>query len=58
MKEEELKKFCCTIRMIIEGAFEGHDDVALTSNEWPRKHICKIISGLDIVNVHNEMHNY
>ena len=44
--------------MIIEGAFEGYDDVALNSDEWPRNHICKVISGLDIANVHNEMHNY
>ena len=58
MKEEELKKYRCTVRMIIDGAFEGHDDVALISDEWPRKHICKLISGLDIASVHNEMHNY
>ena len=58
MKEEELKKFRCAIRLIVEGAFEGYDDIALTSDECPRKYFCKIITGLDIVNVHNEMHNY
>ena len=58
MKEEELKKFRCAIRLIVEGAFEGYDDVALTSDKCPRKHFRKIITGLDIVNVHNEMHNY
>ena len=58
MKEEELKKYRCTVRMIVDGAFEGYDDVAFDSEEWPRKHICKLISGLDIENVLNEMHNY
>ena len=53
-----LKKNRCAIRMIVDGAFEGHDDVALISDEWPRKHVFKLISGLEIVNVHNEMHNY
>ena len=33
MKEEDLKKFRCAIRMIVDGAFEGHDDVALISDE-------------------------
>jgi len=58
MKEDDLKKYRCTVRMIIDGAFEGYDDVALNSEEWPRKHICKVISGLDITNVHHEMFNY
>ena len=42
MKEEDLKKFRGTIRMIVNGAFEGH---------------VKLISGLEIINVLNEMHN-
>ena len=58
MKEEELTKFRCAIRLIVEGAFEGHDDIPLMSDQWPRKHICKIITGADIVNDRNEMHNY
>jgi len=58
MKEEDLKKFRCTIRMIVDGAFEGYDDIPLTSDEWPRKHICKLISGVEIVNVLDQMHNY
>ena len=58
MKEEDVKKFRCAIRMIVDGAFEGYDDIALISDEWPRKHVFKLISGLEIVNVHNEMHNY
>ena len=58
MKEEDLKKFRCAIIMIVDGTFEGYDDVALISDEWPRKHICKLISGLEIINVPNEMHNY
>ena len=44
--------------MIVEGAFEECDDVATTLDEWPRKYVCKIVSGLDIVNAHNEMRNY
>ena len=56
MKEEELKTYRCTIRMITDGAFEGYDDIPLVSNEWPRKHICKCI--LEIENVYDEMFNY
>ena len=33
LTEEELKKFRCAIRMIVEGAFEGNDDISLTSHE-------------------------
>ena len=33
IKGEKLKKFLCAIRLTVEGAFEGHDDVALTSDE-------------------------
>ena len=58
MKEEDLKKFRCAIRMIVDGAFEGYDDMPLISEEWPRNHICKVITGVEIVNVLNEMHNY
>ena len=50
MKDEELKKNRCAIRLIVEGAFEGHDDVASTSYEWSRKHFCKSVTGLYIVN--------
>ena len=58
MKEEDFKKFQCTIRIIVDRAFEGHDDAALTSDEWPRKHVCECMSGLEIVNVLNEMCDY
>ena len=58
MKEDELKKYRCAVRMVVEGAFEGYEDVALNSVEWPQKHICKLISGLEIANVHNDMYNY
>ena len=58
MKEEELKKCWCSVRMIADGAFEGYEDVALNSEEWPRKHICKLISGVEIANVLNEMCDY
>ena len=58
MKQADLKKHRYTVRMIIDGAFEGYEDVALNSDEWPSKHACKLIFGLDIANVHNEMCNY
>lgn len=58
MKEDELKKYRCAVRLIVDGAFEGYDDVAFDSEEWSRKHISKLITGLDVENVHNEMHNY
>jgi hypothetical protein len=58
MKQEDLKKYRCSVRMIVDGAFEGYEDVALNSEEWPRKHICKHISGVEISNVLNEMYNY
>ena len=58
MKERDLKRFRCAIRMIVDGAFEGHDDTPLILDEWPRKHICKLTSGLEIANVLNKMCNY
>ena len=58
MKEEDLKKFRHTVRLIVDEAFEGHDDVALISNKWPRKHICKVMSGLEIANVLDQIFNY
>ena len=58
MKKEDLKKFRCSVRLLVDGAFEGYDDVPLISNEWPRNHICKVISGLEIVNVLDQMFNY
>ena len=58
MKKEDLKKFHCTIIMIVDGAFEGYDNIPLTLNKWLHKHICKLISGVEIVNVLDQMHNY
>ena len=58
MKEEDLKKFRCSVRLLVDGAFEQHEDVPLISNKWPRNHICKVISGLEIVNVLDQMFNY
>ena len=58
MKKEDLKKHRCSVRMTIDSAFEGYEDVELNSDDWPSKQVCKVISGLEIANVHNEMFNY
>ena len=58
MKEEDLKKFRCSVRLLVDEVFEQYKDVLLISNEWPRNHICKVISGLEIVNVLDQMFNY
>ena len=52
------KKILCAIRLIINRAFKGYDEVALILDEWWHKYIYKIISGLDIINVHDEIYNY
>ena len=44
--------------MIVDRAFEDYDNVALISDEWPHKHLCKLESGLKIIKVLNEIHNY
>ena len=58
MTKDELKQHRCAVRMVVDGAFDGYDDVDLNSSESPRKHICKIITGLEIGCVHNEFYNY
>lgn len=58
MKKEDLKKHRCSARMTIDSAFEGYEDVAFNSDDWPSEQVCKVVSGLEIANAHNEMFNY
>ena len=56
--EDELKQCRCAVRMAADGAFDGHNDVDLNLSESPRKHVCKIITGLEIGCAHNEFYDY
>ena len=58
MKQDDLKKCRCAVRIIIDRVFEGHEDMTLNLDEWPSKHACKLASGLDVANVHNGIFNY
>ena len=33
MKEEDLKKFRCSVRLLVDGAFEAYDNIPLISND-------------------------
>ena len=58
MKETELKKYRCSVRMITDDSVEEYEDVDLNTNTFELKTIAKIISGVDIISVHNSLFTY
>ena len=51
VKEDELKKHRCEIRMIAGGFVEDHEDVDLNTNEFRLNDVTRIIISLDIISV-------
>ena len=58
MKEEELKKYLCAVRIIIDRVFKGLDNAALILDKRLRKHMHKLTSGVDVTSALNEMHDH
>ena len=58
MKPVELKKYCYSIRIIIEGSVENYEDVDLNTYHFDLKSVARIISGLHILCVHNCLSSY
>jgi len=58
MKEEELKKYKCAVRMVGDGAVEDYEDVQFNCGDYDRSELCKLIYGSDIVAVHDELFYY
>ena len=58
MKEKDLKKHRCAVRMIIDGTVNDYDEMDLVPTNFHPKTVCKIITGVDILCVHNKMFTY
>ena len=58
MKEHELKKYCCAVRMITEGLVNDFEDMDLDLPNYELKSVCKIITGVDTLCVHNQLFSY
>lgn len=58
MKEDNLKKYCCAVRMITDGTVEDYEDMDLITPNVEQKSACKIITGVDILCAHNQMFAY
>ena len=58
MKPVYLKKYCYSIRIIIEGLVEDYEDVNLNTSHFKLKSIARIISEIDIIYVHNYLFTY
>ena len=58
MKEKDLKKYHCTVRMIMDGSIDDYEGVDLIIPNYNLKSVCKIITGVDILCVHNKLFPY
>ena len=58
MKEDEMNKYRCAIRMIADGFIEYYEDVDLNTKNFRLKDVTKIITGLDIISVRNSLFCY
>ena len=58
MKEIDLKKYRCAVRMVTEGTVEDYEDMDLVPPNYHPKNVCKIITGADILCVKNKMFTY
>jgi len=58
MKEVDLKKYRCAVRMITDGSIDDYEDVDLIVPNYSLKCVCKIITGVDILAVHDELFTY
>ena len=58
MKEDELNKYRCAIRMITDGYVDDYDDVDLNSSDFRLKDLASVISGLDIIDVQSSLFSY
>ena len=58
MNTDDLKKYRCAIRMITDGYVDDYDDVDLNASDFRLKDVVRVISGLDIINVHSSLFSY
>jgi len=58
MKDSDLKKFRCAVRMITDGTIEDYKNMDLITNEFDLKTISRMISGLDIISIHKSFFTY
>ena len=58
MKPEDLEKYRCSVRMITDGSVEDYEDVDLNTSLFELKSVARIVTGLDIICVHNCMFVY
>ena len=58
MKEYEINKYRCAIRMITDDFIEEYEDVDLNTNTFRLKDVTRIITGLEIISVQNSLFCY
>ena len=58
MKKEDLLKYRCAIRMIDDGSVDDYEDVDLFHPNFELQSVCRIITGADILSLHNDLFNY
>ena len=58
MKEDELNKYRCAIRMITDGFIEDYADVDLNAITFRLKDVTMIVTGLGIISVQNSLFCY
>ena len=58
MKEDELKKYQCIIRMITDSYVDDYDNVDLNSSDFWLKDVARIISSLNIIDMQSSLFYY
>jgi len=58
MKENELKKYRCATQMVMDGLIDDYEDVDLIVPNYDLKSVCKIITGVDILSIHDGLFSY
>ena len=58
MKKEDLLKYRCATRMIDDRSVDDYEDANLIHPNFELKSVCRIITGTNILSLHNNFFTY
>ena len=58
MKENELKKYRCTVKIVTDSSIDNYKDVDLIIPNYNLKYVCKIITGINILSMYDKLFSY
>ena len=58
VKENELKKYCCTTQMVADSSIDNYEDVDLIVPNYNLKCAHKIITGINILSLYDKLFSY